>query len=208
MLRVGLTGGLGSGKSTVARLLVARGAVLVDADVLAREALADHSPGAKAVIEEFGPGVALAPGVVDRAALGRRVFGDEDARRALESIVHPRVRQRAQELEDAAAAADPGAVVVHDIPLLVETGQAGPGSRYAPVVVVDADQDVRVRRLRARGMEEADARARMAAQAGRETRLAVAGVVLDNNGTEEQLAQQVDDLWDRLVAAEAAGGWR
>ena len=207
MLRVGLTGGVGSGKSTVARLLAGHGAVVVDADHLAREVVAPGTEGLAQVVERFGAGVLGSDGQLDRAELARLVFARPADRADLEAIIHPRVRAAAEALEDEAVRLAPDAVVVHDIPLLVETGQAGPGSRFRPVVVVDASDEVRLARLILRGMSDPEARARMTAQAGRAERLAAADVVLDNEGTPAALAGQVDRLWRRLRAAAAAGGW-
>jgi dephospho-CoA kinase len=190
---VGLTGGIGSGKSEVERLLAAHGAVVVDSDRLAREVVEPRTPGFAAVVAAFGPQVVGPDGQLDRAALAARVFADEAARRRLEAIVHPLVAAA-----DAAvsAAAPPGSVVVHGVPLLVENGLA---DRYDTVVVVDAPDDVRLRRLvDVRGMTEADARARMAAQAGRAERLAAADHVVVNDGTLEQLADRVAALWEQL----------
>ncbi|WP_129337177.1 dephospho-CoA kinase [Cellulomonas endophytica] len=205
MQRIGLTGGIAAGKSVAARRLAELGAVVVDADLLAREVVAPGTLGLEQVVEAFGPDVLTADGELDRPALGARVFADDEARARLEAVVHPAVRRRAAELEAAAAAADPGAVVVHDIPLLVETGRAG---TFALVVVVHAPADVRVERLvRGRGLDPAAAAARVAAQADDETRLAAADVVLDGTGSEADLRAQVDALWARLVAerdAEAA----
>ena len=193
VLRIGLTGGIGSGKSTVARLLAARGARVIDADVLAREAVAPGTPGLAAIAEAFGDGVLTAGGELDRPALAAVVFGDPDARSRLDGIVHPLVRARAAEL---IAALPPDAVVVQDIPLLVETGQAG---SFDLVLVVEADVATRVARLVDRGLTEADARARIAAQASDEQRRAVADVLLDNSGTPEELAAQVDRFWSERV---------
>ena len=193
MLRIGLTGGIGSGKSTVSALLAERGAVIVDADVIAREVVAAGTPGLAAVAEAFGDGVLAPDGSLDRPALAAVVFADPEARRRLDGIVHPLVRTRAAEL---AGAAPPDAVVVHDVPLLVETGQAG---LYDLVLVVEADVEARVARLVRRGLTEHDARARIAAQATDEQRRAVADVVLDNNGTPEELADQVDRFWAERV---------
>ncbi|TQN43334.1 dephospho-CoA kinase [Blastococcus colisei] len=187
--RIGLTGGIGSGKSTVSALLAARGAVIVDADRIAREVLEPGTPGLAAVAEAFGDDVLAADGALDRTALAAVVFTDADARKRLDGIVHPLVRARATEL---AGAAPPDAVVVHDVPLLVETGQA---PSYDLVLVVEADPAVRVARLVQRGLTAEDARARMAAQASDEERQAVADVVLDNSGTREQLEEQVDRFW-------------
>jgi dephospho-CoA kinase len=193
VLRIGLTGGIGSGKSSVSRLLAAHGAVIVDADVIAREVVEPGTPGLAAVVEAFGPRVLAADGSLDRPGLAAVVFGDPEARRRLDAIVHPLVRARAAEV---AAAAPSDAVVVHDVPLLVETGQAG---GYDLVLVVEADPETRVARLVQRGLTAEDARARMAAQATDEQRRAVADVVLDNSGTPEELAAQVDRFWAERV---------
>jgi dephospho-CoA kinase len=193
MLRIGLTGGIGSGKSTVSALLAERGAVVVDADLIAREVVQPGTPGLAAVAEAFGTDVLAADGSLDRPALAAVVFADPEARRRLDGIVHPLVRARAAELE---AAAPPGTVVVHDVPLLVETGQAG---RFDLVLVVTADVETRVARLVRRGLTEDDARARIDAQATDEQRRAVADVVLDNSGTREELAAQVDRFWTEQV---------
>ena len=194
MLRVGLTGGIASGKSTAAEELAARGAVLVDADLLAREMVEPGTSGLAAVVARFGPEV-LQGDRLDRAALGRLVFADAEARRDLERILHPRVRARAAEIE---AAADPGAVVVHVIPLLVETGQA---DDFDVCVVVDLDPDTQLRRLRERnGLSAEEARARVEVQASRAERLAVADRVLHNEGSPEELRRQVEDLWSELSA--------
>lgn len=190
---VGLTGGIGSGKSVAAELLAARGAVIVDADVLAREVVAPGTPGLAAVAERFGAGVLSADGSLDRAALGRVVFGDPEARRNLEAIIHPAVRARAATLT---AAAPEGAVVVQVIPLLVETGQQG---NFDLVVVVDVDPAVQLTRITQRdGLSEPEAQARIRAQASREARLAAADVVLENNGTASELRAAVNRLWTRL----------
>src|SRR4051812_16048300 len=193
VLRIGLTGGIGSGKSTVSRLLAGHGAVIVDADVIAREVVEPGTPGLAAVVEAFGSGVLGPDGALDRPALAAVGFADPEARRRLDAIVHPLVRARAAEV---AAAAAPDAVVVNDVPLLVETGQAG---AYDLVLVVQADPDARVARLVQRGLTAEDARARMAAQATDEQRRAVADVVLDNSGTEAELGAQVDRFWAEKV---------
>ena len=200
MLTIGLTGGIGSGKSTVSALLAERGAVVVDADRIAREVLEPGTPGLASVVTEFGPTVLAADGSLDRAALAAIVFSDDDARRRLDGLVHPLVRRRSAEL---VAAAPPDAVVVNDVPLLVETGQAG---SYDLVLVVEADAGTRVARLVGRGLTEADARARIAAQASDEQRRAVADVVLDNSGTRDQLAAQVDRVWAERIAPRITGG--
>lgn len=200
MIRVGLTGGIGSGKSEVARLLASYGAVVVDADALAREAVAPGTPGLEAVVAEFGPEVLAPDGSLDRARLGRVVFADDDRRQALEAIVHPYVGRRSAELM---AAAPPDAVVVYDVPLLVEKHlQDG----YDVVVVVDASDEVRFRRLvEVRGMAADDARSRMATQAPRDQRLAVADHVVTNDGDLEDLARRVHTLWAALSQTGPAG---
>ena len=195
MLRIGLTGGIGSGKSTVAALLAERGAQVVDADRLARAVVEPGTPGLDAVVAEFGAGVLTAEGALDRPALAAVVFGDPAARAQLDAVVHPLVRARAAEL---VGAAPPDAVVVQDVPLLVETGQAG---AYDLVLVVEADPETRVARLVERGLSAEDARARIASQATDEQRRAVADVVLDNSGTPEELEAQVDRFWAERVAA-------
>jgi dephospho-CoA kinase len=197
MLRVGLTGGIGAGKSAVAARLAELGAVIVDSDVLAREVVAPGTPGLAAVVEAFGAGVLDPSGALDRARLGELVFADAGARRRLEGIIHPLVRRRSVELT-AAAAAD--AVVVNDVPLLVEVGLA---PTYHLVVVVEADPEVRVERLVGRGLSAAAARARIAAQASDEARRAAADALLDNSGTRDELRAAVDALWaERLVPFE------
>lgn len=198
MLRVGLTGGIGSGKSTVSALLAERGAVVIDADVLAREAVAPGTSGLADILVAFGPEVIDADGALDRAAMGGLVFEDAAARGRLEAIIHPRVRARAAEIESTTA---DDAVVVHDIPLLVETGQA---DSFDAVVVVDCPPDVQVERLvRQRGMSRADAQSRITAQASRAERLAVADHVIDNSGSMERLRSAVDELWGVLAEAAA-----
>jgi dephospho-CoA kinase len=191
---VGLTGGIASGKSSVAALLAARGAVIIDADVLAREVVAKGTPLLRRVADRFGADVLTADGSLDRAALGRIVFADPDARHDLEALIHPAVRQRAAELQ---AQAPDGAVVVHVIPLLVETGQAG---SFDHVVVVDVPERTQVERFRGRDGGDAEAAAaRIAAQASRSERLAAADIVIDNSGSEADLVRQVDDAWRRLA---------
>lgn len=192
---VGLTGGIGSGKSTVARLLAERGALVLDADVAAREVVAPGTEGLAAVVAEFGDAVLGPDGALDRAALASIVFADPDRRTALNAIVHPRVRAW---MAERVVAAPEGSVVVQDVPLLVESGLAG---LFELVVVVDAADSVRVARLvRDRGMTEQEASARIAAQAPREQRLAAADVVLTNDGTLDELADQVVALWNRIEA--------
>lgn len=197
MLRVGLTGGTGSGKSTVARRLAALGAVVVDADLLAREVVAPGSAGLAAVLAEFGADVRAGDGSLDRAALARLVFASDGRRRALEAITHPLIAARTAEL---VAAAPADAVVVHDVPLLVEKTM---GAAYHLVVVVDAPVEVRVARLVGRGMPADDARARIHAQATDEQRRAAADVWLDNSRTAVELDAAVDALWrQRLLPFE------
>ncbi|MCI0687641.1 MAG: dephospho-CoA kinase [Sporichthyaceae bacterium] len=199
MLSVGLTGGIGSGKSEVTRRLARRGAVVIDSDVLAREVVAAGTPGLTAVVAEFGPGVLGPRGTLDRAKLGGIVFADPARLAALNAIVHPLVRARSAEL---AAAAPPDAIVIHDIPLLVEVGLA---SGFDVVVVVDVTESVQLDRLvRVRGMPEADAKARIAAQASREQRLAVADYVVENNGDLRGLDREVGRLWAWLRARAVA----
>jgi dephospho-CoA kinase len=193
-VRVGLTGGVASGKSTVSGLLRDLGAVVVDADALAREVLEPGTPGLAAVVAGFGPEVLDVQGALDRTRLGALVFADPARRAALEDIVHPLVRARAHDLEEAAP---PGALVVHDIPLLVETGQAG---AFDAVVVVDVPVEVQVARAtRDRGWSEDEARARIAAQASRADRLAAATYVVDNSGTLEDLRQRVAEVFAELA---------
>jgi dephospho-CoA kinase len=197
VIKVALTGGIGSGKSEVERLLAAHGAAVVDSDALAREVVAPGTPGLAEVLAAFGPGVRAADGSLDRAALAAVVFPDPSELARLEAIVHPLVAARAHELEDAAHR-DGVAVFVHSVPLLADRAHA---AGYDVVVVVDAPDDVRLDRLvRQRGLPESNARARMAAQATREERRAIADVVLDNAGSLDVLREQVDRLWDDLTA--------
>ncbi|MFF4115378.1 dephospho-CoA kinase [Streptomyces sp. NPDC001714] len=201
MLKVGLTGGIGAGKSEVSRLLVGHGAVLIDADRIAREVVAPGTPGLAAVTEAFGPEVLAADGSLDRPRLGSIVFADPARLAVLNSIVHPLVGARSRELESAAA---DDAVVVHDVPLLAENDLA---QLYDVVVVVDAAPETQLDRLtRLRGMTEEDARARMAAQATREKRLEVADIVIDNDVPLDALRQRVGEVWaDLLRRARTAG---
>ena len=196
MTRVGLTGGVASGKSTVSAILAELGAVVIDADLLAREVVAPGTEGLAAVVEEFGADVLGADGGLDRPRLGALVFGDPERRRALEAIIHPRVRARAAEIE-AAAPAD--AVVVHDIPLLAETGQA---ASFEAVVVVDVPVEVQVDRMvRIRGMSEAGARARIRAQADRDARLAIATYVVENTGDLDELRARVEEVYRTIESS-------
>ncbi|MFH9863850.1 dephospho-CoA kinase [Streptomyces sp. NPDC017202] len=194
MLKVGLTGGIGAGKSEVSRLLVECGAVLIDADRIAREVVAPGTPGLAAVVETFGEGILAADGSLDRPGLGSLVFADPDKLAALNAIVHPLVGARSRDLE---TAAPEDAVVVHDVPLLTENGLA---PLYDVVVVVDADPATQLDRLvRLRGMTEDDARARMAAQATREQRRGIADIVIDNDVPLPDLERRVKDVWTDLV---------
>jgi dephospho-CoA kinase len=199
VLRVGLTGGIGAGKSEVSSRLAAQGAVVIDADAIAREVVAAGTDGLAEVIEAFGPEVLRPDGELDRPRLGDIVFADPELRGKLNVIVHPRVGARMAELEQAAG---PGAIVVHDVPLIAENGRA---DAYDVVVVVDVPPKTQVERLvRYRGMTRDQARARMAAQASREQRLAIAGIVIDNSSSLAELDRQVGDLWAELRRRAAA----
>lgn len=204
MLSLGLTGGIAAGKSLLANRFRELGAVVIDADRLAREVVAPGTPGLAAVVRQFGARILLADGSLDRAQLGAIVFADKGARETLNAIVHPLVRAAANALKDDAG---PGTIVVQDIPLLVETGQ---GVNFHLVVVAQAPRDIRVARMvRDRGMTEADALARISAQATDEERAAAADVLIVNDGTPEQAVKELDALWhDRLVpfAANLAAG--
>ncbi|KRF34335.1 dephospho-CoA kinase [Nocardioides sp. Soil805] len=192
-VRVGLTGGVASGKSTVSAILAELGAVVIDADVLAREVVARGTPGLDAVVAEFGPSLLTPEGDLDRPAMGRLVFADESARKRLEAIIHPLVIERMAALEAAAVDDD---VVVHDIPLLAEGGRA---DTFDAVVVVDAPRDLQVQRmLSERGWTREDAESRIAAQATREERRAIATHVIDNNGSLEELRARVEAVLDEL----------
>jgi len=196
LLRVGLTGGIGSGKSEVARRLAEHGAVLIDADVAARKVVEPGSPGLAQVAAAFGDEVLRPDGSLNRERLGEIVFGDPGLRAKLNAIVHPLVREWMQEAERAAVQANDDAVVVHDVPLLAESrGMAG----FDAVIVVDVPPDLQLERLVSRrGMPAEQARARMAAQAGREQRLAVADIVIDNSGSLNDLDRRVAEVWADL----------
>jgi len=188
---VGLTGGVASGKSTVSAILAELGAVVIDADLLAREVVAPGTPGLAEVVTAFGDDVLTPEGELDRPAMGALVFADEEKRRILEAIIHPLVRERGRQLE---AEAPPDALVVHDIPLLAETGQP---DQFDAVIVVDVPVEVQLERmLRLRGMEHVDAQARIAAQAERAHRLAIATHVIENTGS-------IEELRDRVIAVYA-----
>jgi dephospho-CoA kinase len=194
VLRVGLTGGIGSGKSEVARMLAAHGALVIDADRLAREVVEPGTPGFARVVEAFGPDVVAPDGRLDRKALAALVFSDAGELARLNAIVHPLVGDLTVEL---VAEAPADSVVVHDVPLLVENGLEG---AYDLVVVVDAPEDVRLARLVARGLTEQDALARMAAQASTEERLAAADYLVENDAGLADLRAQVDHLWRNLLS--------
>jgi dephospho-CoA kinase len=202
-MRVGLTGGVGSGKSTVALMLADLGAVIIDADAIAHEVVEPGTPGFDAVVERFGRGVVRPDGSLDRAALAGIVFADDTQRQALNAIVHPLVGARMAEL---AAAASADAVVVWDVPLLVENDSAG---GFDMVVVVEADVPIRLARLVERGMSEQDARERIKSQATDEQRRAVADVVIENNGDLAALRERVRKVWkaiqQRRVGAPGGG---
>ncbi|MFE0448911.1 dephospho-CoA kinase [Streptomyces fungicidicus] len=193
MLKVGLTGGIGAGKSEVSRLLVEHGAVLIDADRVAREVVEPGTPGLAAVVDAFGDEILTADGALDRPKLGSLVFADPEKLAVLNAIVHPLVGARSRELEEAAAV---DAVVVHDVPLLTENGLA---PLYDLVIVVDASPETQLDRLvDRRGMTAQDARARMAAQASREERRAIADIVIDNDVPLDALRRRVEDVWSQL----------
>jgi dephospho-CoA kinase len=192
-LRLGLTGGIASGKSTVSRLFAELGAVIIDSDVLAREVVAPGTDGLAEVVEAFGEQVLTATGEMDRAKVGAIVFADPERRKVLEQVIHPRVFQRALEIDRAAGEHD---VVINDIPLLVETDQA---DRFDAVIVVDVPTDLQVERMvRDRAMSAEEATARIAAQASRAQRLAVATYVIENTGTLDELSARVREVWQQL----------
>jgi dephospho-CoA kinase len=194
--RVGLTGGIGAGKSTVARLLARYGAVVVDADALAREVVAPGTPGLAEIVETFGEGVLSPDGTLDRPGLGKIVFADQVSLRRLEAITHPRIAAESSRL--VALAEESGArVLIHDIPLLVENGLP---DTFDDVVVVEAPDDIRLARLEGRGLPREQALERMKAQATNEQRRAAASYVIDNGTTRERLREQVDQVWAALTA--------
>jgi dephospho-CoA kinase len=193
VLRVGLTGGIGAGKSEVSARLAAQGAVVIDADAIAREVVEPGTEGLAEVVEAFGPELLLPDGTLDRPRLGEIVFADPELRGKLNEIIHPRVGARMAELEREAG---PASIVVHDVPLIAESGRT---DAYDLVVVVDVPPRVQLDRLvRRRGMTREQAEARMAAQASREQRLAIADIVIDNSGSLAELDRQVGDLWSEL----------
>ncbi len=195
-MRIAVTGGIGSGKSSVTARLAERGAVVIDADRIAREVVEPGTPGLAAVVAEFGTGILTPDGALDRPAMAAIVFSDEEGRRALEAIVHPLVGRRSHELLEAAP---DDALVVYDVPLLAESADLGRVEGFDRVVVVTAPVEVRVRRLVERGLAEADARARVAAQASDDARLAIADLVVDNGGDLAALDAEVDRLWTVLT---------
>ena len=198
MLRVGLTGGIGSGKSAVAERLAAHGAIVLDADKAARAVVEPGTPGLVRITETFGPGVLREDGSLDRPKLAEIVFADEAARATLNAIVHPLVHDHMRAAEQSALRQyGENTVIVHDVPLLAEGGR---GKEFDLVIVIDAPPDLQIERLKARGMPEQQARARMAAQATRDQRLAVADIVIDNSGTLSDLDRRVADVWADLRA--------
>ncbi len=206
MLRVGLTGGIGSGKSEVSRRLAARGAFLIDADVAAREVVEPGTPGLGQIVAVFGPDVLLPDGRLNRPQLGQLVFADDDLLAKLNAIVHPLVAERTQQLEQQAAATlGPAGIVVHDVPLLAENQLQ---RNYDTVIVVDAPDEMRLQRLTEdRGMTPEHAQERMAAQASRDQRLAIADIVVDNSGSLAGLDHRVAEVWSVLrdLAAHGTG---
>lgn len=193
MRRIGLTGGIGSGKSTVAQMLADLGAHVIDADAIAREVVAVDSPGLAALVDEFGPGILQPDGSLHRTALAEIVFADPAALAALNAITHPRISARTAELIEELPE---DAIMVHDVALLAELGLQ---DAYDLVIVVDAPDDLRVSRLVQRGLTADDARARIAAQAPRETRLAAADILIDNSGTLADLTEQVRSVWPAVA---------
>jgi dephospho-CoA kinase len=201
MLRVGLTGGIGSGKSAVAQRLAALGAVVLDGDKAARAVVEPGTPGLAEIVAAFGPGMLKADGTLDRAGLAGIVFTDEAARQRLNEITHPLIHQHIKAAEAAAVAGGgPDTIVVHDIPLLAEGQRA---SEFDAVIVVDVPPELQVERLAGRGMPEEQARARMAAQATRAQRLAIADIVIDNSGPLDELDRRVAEVWAELRARAA-----
>jgi dephospho-CoA kinase len=194
LLLVGLTGGIGAGKSTVAELLAARGAVIIDADQVARAVVEPGQPALKKLVERFGEGILDADGRLERSELAKLVFGDDEARLDLEAITHPAIND---EFSRRVVDAPTDAVVVLDVPLLAESEQARKRP-YQTVIVVEAPRDVRLERLEARGVDRADAEARMAAQAGDEERRKIATHVVDNARDRADLERQIDEIWADL----------
>jgi dephospho-CoA kinase len=201
MYLIGLTGGIASGKSVVAQRLASHGAVVVDADVLARRVVEPGTPGLARIAEEFGPDVINPDGTLNRAALGAIIFPDAERRAALNAITHPEILKLGNQLFEAARAADPHAVGVYDVPLLVEAAHHRP-RKYDLVVVVHADAETRLRRMvELRGMTRQEATHRLNSQASDTERLAIADVVIDSNGTLERTLEQADELWEMAAAS-------
>jgi dephospho-CoA kinase len=197
---IGLTGGIASGKTAVAKRLASHGAIHIDADQLARRVVEPGTPGLAAIVDRFGPGVLAADGSLDRPALGAIIFADDQARLDLNAITHPAVGLLGRELLTAAADADPHAIVVYDVPLLIEARRQPDYYRFDLVVVVEADADLRVRRMvELRGLGEAEARSRVSAQSSDEERRAIADVIIDSNGTIEETLRQADQLWETVL---------
>lgn len=193
---VGLTGGIGSGKSLAAQFFSQLGALVIDADQLARSAIERGSEGFDEVLLRFGDSV-LKNGDIDRVALGQIVFENPQAKKDLEEIIHPRIRA---EFEEAVASLNPGQIIVYEIPLLVETNAA---DRFDFIITVESDPELRKQRLRARGMFSSDIEKRMAAQATQEQRRAIADCVLTNDGTEDELLRQVENIWESTILPRA-----
>lgn len=195
MIRIGLTGGIGAGKSTVAELLRRRGAVVIDADAIARELVEPGGPTLDKLVDAFGPGILAADGSLSRGELARLAFADPSATERLNAIMHPLIRAESQRRLESAAGS---AVVVYDMPLLVETGQQ---DLVDAVLVVDVPEAVQLERaVGSRGLDEHDVRRRMAVQASRAERLASADHVIDNSGSPEDTERQVQEMWDAINA--------
>ncbi|MGN6472471.1 MAG: dephospho-CoA kinase [Mycobacteriales bacterium] len=202
MLNVGLTGGIGAGKSEVTRRFAALGAHIIDADALAREVVEPGTPGLEAVVAEFGPDVRAADGSLDRDAVAAKVFSDEEARARLNGIVHPLIAERVFELLAEYEAADPAGILINDVPLIAEAGVA---ERYEVIVVVDAPLETQLDRLvRLRGMTREAAQSRIDVQASREDRLALADYVIENTGDLDALQARVEEVWGELSARAAS----
>lgn len=206
---IGLTGGIASGKTVVAKRLEQLGATVVDADQLARDVVAAGTPGLVAIVDRFGPGVISADGSLDRAALGGLIFQDPDARSALNAITHPAIRGRSAELFASAERTDPNGVVVYDVPLLVEALRDPDHPDFDLIVVVSASVDTRSDRLVAlRGLTAVEAQHRLASQATETERLAIADVVIDSDGSLEETLGQADSLWESLAERRSSGSGR
>lgn len=199
MYLIGLTGGIASGKSAVAGRLAEHGAIVIDADQLARDVVEPGTPALAAIVERFGPDVLQADGSLNRAALGAIIFADSQARLDLNAITHPAVGRLGKQLMAEADARNPHAVVVYDVPLLLEASQQPDYYRFDFIVVVEADAETRVKRMVSlRGMDEAEARRRIASQSTDEERRAIADLVINSDGTLEETLRQADELWDSV----------